>query len=84
MIDLDELDRINRAGDRYGHITPGKVAELIAEVRRLREDKARLDAGCILTTDYDEFGDRHFTERRGLNLRQMIDNAMALAAKDQS
>lgn len=41
MIDLDELDRINNAGDRYGHITPGVVAELIAEVRKLREDADR-------------------------------------------
>lgn len=41
MIDLDELSRINTAGDRYGHITPGVVAELIGEVRRLREDRDR-------------------------------------------
>lgn len=41
MTDIDELDRINNAGDRYGHITPGVVAELIAEVRRLREDAER-------------------------------------------
>lgn len=34
---LDELSRLNNAGDRYGHITPGVVAELIAEMRRLRE-----------------------------------------------
>jgi len=43
MIDLDELSRLNNAGDRYGHITPGVVAELIAEVRRLREESTRLD-----------------------------------------
>lgn len=38
---LDEIERINNAGDRYGHITPGVVAELCAEVRRLREDAER-------------------------------------------
>jgi len=37
MIELDQIERINNAGDRYGHITPGVIAELIAEVRRLRE-----------------------------------------------
>jgi len=36
-LDLDQIERINNAGDRYGHITPGVVAELCAEVRRLRE-----------------------------------------------
>lgn len=41
MIDIDELERINNAGDRYGHITPGVVAELITEVRALREDAER-------------------------------------------
>lgn len=46
--DLDELDRINNAGDRYGHITPGVVAELIAEVRRLRE-AIRLQANTVRT-----------------------------------
>lgn len=44
MIDIDELERINNAGDRYGHITPGVVAELIAEVRRLREEVELLTA----------------------------------------
>lgn len=37
ILDLDQLERINTAGDRYGHITPGVVAELCAEVRRLTE-----------------------------------------------
>lgn len=46
--ELDELDRINRAGDRYGHITPGVLAELIEEVRRLRE-AIRLQANAVHT-----------------------------------
>jgi hypothetical protein len=37
MIDIDELERIAKAGDRYGHNTSGVTLELIAEVRRLRE-----------------------------------------------
>lgn len=45
--DLDELSRLNTAGDRYGHITPGVVAELIAEVRRLREEEEALKHDLI-------------------------------------
>lgn len=41
MIDLDQLERIVRGGDRYGHNTPGVTLDLIAEVRRLREDAER-------------------------------------------
>ena len=54
--DIDELDRINRAGDRYGHITPEVVAELIAEVRRLREDRERYQwlANRVLGADYGD------------------------------
>ncbi|MFM0141758.1 hypothetical protein [Paraburkholderia sp. RL18-085-BIA-A] len=60
---------------------PAAILALIAEVRSLREDKARLDSGCILTHERDEFGEEYFCERRGNNLRQMIDNAMALAQR---
>lgn len=84
MIDLDELERIVKSGDRYGHNTPGVTLELIDEVRALREDKDRLDSGCILTHERDEFGGEYFCERRGNNLRQMIDNAMALRGKEQA
>jgi len=41
MIDVEELERIVKAGDRYGHNTPGVTLELIAEVRALREDAER-------------------------------------------
>jgi hypothetical protein len=37
MIDIDDLERIVKAGDRYGYVTPGRTLELIAEVRSLRE-----------------------------------------------
>ena len=50
MIDIDELERINNAGDRYGHITPGVVAELIAEVRRMRallNNRPALNSGLV-------------------------------------
>lgn len=48
---------------------------LIAEVRALREDKARLDSGCIVTHERDEFGEEYRCERRGNDLRAMIDAA---------
>jgi hypothetical protein len=38
MIDIDELERIIKAGDRYGHVTPGRVLELIAELRQVRAE----------------------------------------------
>jgi hypothetical protein len=49
-------------------------------MQALEADKARLDSGCIMTTDYDDFGDRTVTERRGLNLRAAIDAAIAKGA----
>jgi hypothetical protein len=40
-IDLDELERIATAGDPWGYAaTPKNILELIAEVRRLREERA--------------------------------------------
>lgn len=36
-IAIDELERIVKAGDRYGHNTPGVTLELITEVRALRK-----------------------------------------------
>jgi hypothetical protein len=42
MIDLDELERIATAGDPWGYAaTPKNILELVAEVRRLREDAER-------------------------------------------
>lgn len=51
------------------------ILTLIAEVRVLREDKARLDSGCIVTYERDEFGEEYRCERRGNDLRAMIDAA---------
>ena len=60
MIDIDEWDRINRAGDRYGHITPGVVAELIAEVRAWRNEavahQAFVDAFNASTDSEETYG----------------------------
>ncbi|HJP69532.1 MAG TPA: hypothetical protein VJ846_11570 [Sphingomicrobium sp.] len=55
--------------------TPEVALALIAEVRALREDKARLDSGCIVTYERDEFGEENTCERRGNDLRAMIDAA---------
>jgi len=54
---------------------PGVILALITEVRALREDKARLDSGCIVTYERDEFGEEYRCERRGNDLRAMIDAA---------
>lgn len=50
MTDIEELERIVRAGDRYGHNTPGVTLELIAEVRRLRallNNRPALNVGLV-------------------------------------
>jgi hypothetical protein len=40
------------------------------------EDRARLDSRCIMTTGYDENGDKTVTEWRGIDLRAAIDAAI--------
>ena len=50
MIDIDEIERIAKAGDLYGHNTPSVTLELIAEVRRLRtllNNRPALNAGLV-------------------------------------
>lgn len=50
MTDIDQLERIIRAGDRYGHNTPGVTLELIAEIRRMRtllNNRPALNAGLV-------------------------------------
>ena len=61
---------------------PEAVLALIAEVRALRKDKARLDSGCIMRTDWDDYGDTVKIDSRGNNLRQMIDEAMEVAKQE--
>lgn len=41
-----------------------------------KQDRARLDSGMIIITGRDEFGETTRTHARGLNLRQLIDEAI--------
>lgn len=72
-LDLDQLEVV--AKDDRAAFPSTMVLALIAEVRTLREDKARLDSGCIVTYERDEFGEEYTCERRGNDLRAMIDAA---------
>lgn len=51
-------------------------------IAELEQDKARLDSGCIMTNERDEFGHEYQCERRGLNLRERIDAALAQQGKE--
>jgi hypothetical protein len=42
-------------------------------------DKTRLDSRCIVTRDWNEFGELTECERRGIDLRAAIDAAMTAA-----
>ncbi|MOA09773.1 hypothetical protein D3C78_1296270 [compost metagenome] len=57
-----------------GYWTPWHLAQ--AEIEALRKDKDRLDSGCIMTHERDEFGQAYKSERRGLDLRAAIDDAI--------
>ncbi len=57
---------------------------MVRSVQALRKDAERLDSGCIITDDRNEFGEDYQTERRGINLRASIDAAMAKEAIDNS
>jgi hypothetical protein len=50
----------------------------------LLADKARLDSGVIVTSERNEFGETYQCERRGNDLRAMIDEGMRLAARDRA
>lgn len=58
--------------ERRGRTAPGAD-----ELEALRRDAARLDSGCIMTHERDEFGMEYKCERRGVDLRAAIDEAMA-------
>lgn len=75
-LDLDQLERLIKTSKQPAQPVSGATAlALIAEVRALQEDKARLDSGCIVTYERDEFGEEYRCERRGNDLRAMIDAA---------
>jgi hypothetical protein len=53
-----------------------------AEYEAMKMDSERLNSGCIMTSEWDEFGEPFKCERRGLDLRADIDAATA-ASKGQ-
>lgn len=61
-------------------LTAETLRKLRAENAELRKDKARLDSGMIMTPERDEFGETFLCERRGMDLREAIDAAMAQEA----
>lgn len=73
-----------KSGFVTGDAHDATVAVLRAQIAELTKDKQRLDSGRIVTLQRDEFGHSYKCERRGLNLRAAIDEAMALALKDEA
>ncbi|HEX7911764.1 MAG TPA: hypothetical protein VF534_27235 [Paraburkholderia sp.] len=75
MLDIEELARINLAGDLYGHITPRVVGELIAEVRRLNNAEALILSyvAALLSNNVERAGDA---------TRRMTDYALDHASKE--
>ena len=71
-----------KSGFVTGDAHDATVAMLRAQIADLTKDKQRLDSGRIVTLERDEFGHSYTCERRGLNLRAAIDDAMARALKD--
>lgn len=55
-----------------------RIAELEKERDALKVDGERLDSGCIVTHERDEFGAEYECERRGVDLRARIDAAMEI------
>lgn len=55
----------------------GLIAPVIRALERgAMKDAARLDSGCILLHEQDEFGNPYTREIRGLDLRKAIDEAI--------
>lgn len=79
---LDEIATLEGLYHMHRETEERQMIELKAEVAALRMDKARLDSGCIVTWDRDEFGEEYETERRGLDLRKRIDAAMEKGGRD--
>lgn len=64
--------------DRQPQELLARVAELEKERDALKVDTERLDSGCIVTHERDEFGAEYECERRGVDLRARIDAAMEI------
>jgi hypothetical protein len=58
-------------------------SELVPFIAGLARDKARLDSGVIMTSERDDIGEEYTCERRGLDLRAMIDAAMEAQERDK-
>lgn len=63
-------------------ISPETVVSLIERLERAEADIRRLDSGVIMTDERDDFGEEYKCERRGLDLRAMIDEAIEAGRKD--
>jgi hypothetical protein len=53
------------------------ILALLSELEAREADRQRLDSGCIMTHEWNEFGEEYQCERRGLDLRARIDAALA-------
>lgn len=63
--------------DEYGdYVLHEDYAALLARLELAEADVRRLNSGVIMTNERDEFGEEYKCERRGLNLRAMIDEAI--------
>lgn len=58
------------------------VLTLIERLERAEADARRLDSGVIMTSERDDFSEEYKRERRGLDLRAMIDEAVEAAKRD--
>lgn len=79
----DAYDQLAAARGRLVNLNRTLRAELrrlAAEVEALRADAERLDSGCILTQERDEFGEPYQRITTGIDLRAAIDAAKASAA----
>ncbi|MCK2122168.1 hypothetical protein [Pseudomonas sp. PNPG3] len=75
---------LTKSGFVTGDAHDATVAVLRAQIADLTADKQRLDSGRIVTQERDEFGQPYNCERRGVDLRAAIDEAIALALKDEA
>lgn len=77
---IEEYQRLSEAQNILSLLE--EICRLRVQIEQLLQDKVRLDSGRIVTNDRNEFGESYKTERRGMNLRASIDEAMAMHARD--
>jgi len=66
-------EMITIGGDNSKRMQP----ELVEYIRGLARDTALLDSDCIMTHECDELGQEYKCERRGIDLRAAIAEAIA-------